>query len=77
MCDYMPYYMPFLLEILHGGGGITTRGFSIEMLAYRVYVYGILNYLWLALLGGICSSECTRFLCAEHWHSMQVECVKS
>lgn len=43
MCDYMPYYMPFLLEILHGGGGITTRGFSIKMLAYRVYVYDILS----------------------------------
>lgn len=43
MCDYMPYYMPFFLEILHGGGGITTRGFSIKMLAYMVYVYDILS----------------------------------
>ena len=41
MRDYMPYYMPFLLEILHGGGGITVRGSSANMPAYMAYRYVI------------------------------------
>lgn len=42
MRDYMPYYMPFCLKSFMGGG-INIRGFSIKMLAYRVYVYDILS----------------------------------
>ena len=34
MRDYMQYYMPFLLEIVRGGGGITTKGFKSTILFY-------------------------------------------